>query len=173
MATKIIQKDVNNYVYMEENKEVKSKGAYVKKLSLIDNDLPIVNKAIKEKLINNIDIETTINNATDLIDFQKCVKVTGKYSHVVYGKDNIDLKVLRVFASKNASDYPIMKLKNDNKLEKISYTPDRVFIDNTNIIGKKVPDYLDRNWYINLAKERLDSFTPEDTFTLFDYLDIL
>ena len=66
-----------------------------------------------------------------------------------------------------------MKVKTDGKLEKISYTPDRSFIDNGNIIGKKVPDYLDRNWYINLAKERLDSFIPEDTFTLFDYLDIL
>ena len=30
---------------------------------MLDNDLPIVNKAIKEKLINNIDVETTINNA--------------------------------------------------------------------------------------------------------------
>ena len=137
-----------------------------KKLNKIRNDN-------KEKLINNIDIETTINNATDLIDFQKCVKVTGKYSHVVYGKDNIDLKVLRVFASKSILDSAIMKVKPDGKLEKISYTPDRAFIDNGNIIGKKVPDYLDRNWYINLAKERLDSFIPEDTFTLFDYLDIL
>lgn len=170
---KIIQKDVNNYIYIKEDGQIKSKGAYVKKLSIIDNDLPIVNKAIKEKLINNIDIETTINNATDLIDFQKCVKVTGKYSHVVYGKDNIDLKVLRVFASKSILDSAIMKVKPDGKLEKISYTPDRAFIDNGNIIGKKVPDYLDRNWYINLAKERLDSFIPEDTFTLFDYLDIL
>ena len=85
----------------------------------------------------------------------------------------VNLKVLRVFASKSILDSAIMKVKPDGKLEKISYTPDRAFIDNGNIIGKKVPDYLDRNWYINLAKERLDSFIPEDTFTLFDYLDIL
>lgn len=50
---KIIQKDVNNYIYIKEDGQNKSKGAYVKKLSIIDNDLPIVNKAIKEKLINN------------------------------------------------------------------------------------------------------------------------
>lgn len=169
---KIIQKDVNNYVYIKDNGEVKSKGAYVKKLSLIDNDLPIVNKAIKEKLINNIDIEDTINNCNKLIEFQKCVKITGKYSHAVYGKENIYLKILRVFASKRYSDYPIMKIKADNKLEKISYTPDRVFIDNSNIKEKEVPENLDKSWYISLAKERLDSFVPENTVTLFDFLDI-
>lgn len=169
---KIIQKDVNNYVYIKENGSVKSKGAYVKKLSMIDNDLPIVNKAIKENLINNIDVETTINNANKLIDFQKCVKVTGKYSHAVYGKEKINLKVLRVFASLNSSDNAIMKIKADQKVEKISNTPDRVFIDNTNILDKEVPKILDRSWYISLAKDRIDSFI-EDKYTLFDYFDLM
>lgn len=169
---KIIQKDVNNYVYIKENGSVKSKGAYVKKLSMIDNDLPIVNKAIKENLINNIDVETTINNANKLIDFQKCVKITGKYSHAVYGKQKINLKVLRVFASLNSSDNAIMKIKADQKVEKISNTPDRVFIDNTNILDKEVPKMLDKSWYTSLAKDRIDSFI-EDKYTLFDYFDLM
>lgn len=170
---KIIQKDVNNYVYVKEDGSVKSKGAYVKKLSLIDNDLPIVNKAVKEKLVNNIEIENTINNCNNLMDFQKCVKITGKYSHAVYGRENIDLKVFRVFASKSSSDNAIMKMKSDGKLEKISYTPDRVFIDNGKVINKEIPDKLDRSWYIKLAKDRLESFTPEDSFTLFDYFNMI
>ena len=170
---KIIQKDVNNYIYVKEDGSIKSKGAYVKKLSLIDNDLPIVNKAIKEKLINNIEVEDTINKCDDLIDFQKCVKITGKYSHAVYGDKHINLKVIRVFASKLRSDSAIMKIKSDGKLEKISYTPDRVFIDNSNIINKKITDRLDKSWYIKIAKERLESFIPEDTFTLFDYFDMI
>lgn len=170
---KIIQKDVNNYIYVKEDGSIKSKGAYVKKLSLIDNDLPIVNKAIKEKLINNIEIEDTINNYNNLMDFQKCVKITGKYSHAVYGNENINLKVFRVFASKSSSDSAIMKMKSDGKLEKISYTPDKVFIDNSKVIGKEVPDKLDKSWYIKLAKDRLDSFIPEDSFTLFDYFNMI
>lgn len=168
---KIIQKDVNNYIYIKEDGSVKSKGAYVKKLSLIDNDLPIVNKAIKEKLINDIDVEDTINNAKKLIDFQKCVKITGKYSNAVHGKENIELKVLRVFASLYASDSSIMKMKSDNRLEKIASTADRVFIDNGNIIGKEVPHKLDRSWYISMAKDRIDSFVEDNSFTLFDFLD--
>lgn len=170
---KIIQKDVNNYVYVKEDNSVKSKGAYVKKLSLIDNDLPIVNKAIKEKLINNIEIENTINNCNNLMDFQKCVKITGKYSHAVYGRENINLKVLRVFASKFSGDNAIMKMKSDGRLEKISYTPDRVFIDNSKVINKEIPHKLDKSWYIKLAKDRLESFIPEDSFTLFDYFNMI
>ena len=170
---KIIQKDVNNYVYIKEDGKVKSKGAYVKELSLIDNDLPIVNKAIKEKIINNIDIETTINNCNNLIDFQKSIKITGKYSHAIHGNEELNLKVLRVFASKSSGDSAIYKIKENNKLEKISYTPDRAFIYNDSVLGKSIPDKLDKNWYISLAKERLDSFIPENTFTLFDYFDTL
>ena len=170
---KIIQKDVNNYIYVKDEGSLKSKGAYVKKLSLIDNDLPIVNKAIKEKLINDIEIEDTINNCNDLMDFQKCVKITGKYSHAVYGSENINLKVFRVFASKSSSDNAIMKMKSDGKLEKISYTPDRVFIVNSKVIGKDVLDKLDKSWYIKLAKDRLESFIPENSFTLFDYFNMI
>lgn len=170
---KIIQKDVNNYVYVKEDNSIKSKGAYVKKLSLIDNDLPIVNKAIKEKLINNVEIEKTVNDSDNLIDFQKCIKITGKYSHAVYGKENINLKVLRVFASKSSSDNAIMKMKSDGKLEKISYTPDRVFIDNSQVINKEIPQKLDKSWYIKLAKDRLESFIPENSFTLFDYFNMI
>ena len=170
---KIIQKDVNNYIYVKEDGSIKSKGAYVKKLSLLDNDLPIVNKAIKEKLVNDVEIETTINNCNKLMDFQKCVKITGKYSHAVYGQDKIKLKVLRVFASKSSLDKSIMKMKSDGKLEKISYTPDRIFIDNSNVQGKEIPDKLDKSWYISIAKDRLESFTPDDSFTLFDYFNEL
>ena len=89
----------------------------------------------------------------------------------MYGNEKIDLKVLRVFASKRALDYPIMKMKFDNRLEKISYTPDKVFIDNSRIIDKDIPENLDKSWYISLAKERLGSFVPENTITLFDLLD--
>lgn len=170
---KIIQKDVNNYVYVKEDNSIKSKGAYVKKLSLIDNDLPIVNKAIKQKLINNIGIEKTINDSDNLLDFQKCVKITGKYSHAVYGIENVDLKVLRVFASKSSSDNAIMKMKSDGKLEKISYTPDRVFIDNSQVINKEIPQKLDKSWYIKLAKDRMESFIPQNSFTLFDYFNMI
>ncbi|MPN44874.1 hypothetical protein SDC9_192441 [bioreactor metagenome] len=65
-----------------------------------------------------------------------------------------------------------MKIKADQKMEKISNTPDRVFIDNTNILDKEVPKILDKSWYISLAKDRIDSFI-EDKYTLFDYFNLM
>lgn len=168
---KIIQKDVNNYIYVEElgedgdtnKRKIKSKGSYVKKLSVLDNDLPIVNKALVNKLIYDIDIEDTINNSNDLIDFQKCVKISNKYKCAVQGEEVIKLKVLRVFASKNPSDYPIKKLKIGKDVpDKIGNTPDRAFMDNGYIIGKSVPENLDKEWYIQMANKRLKEFRPED-----------
>ena len=167
----IVQKDVNNYIFIDNNGKIKSKGAYVKKLSLLDNDLPIVNKALVEKLVNDIDIETTINNADNLIDFQKCLKISGKYDYAIRGDKVVDLKVHRVFASKNYNDLPIMKVKSGGNPEKIANTPDKMFIDNDNIIGKAVPEYLDKKWYIDLAKKRLEDFIPDESYTLFDFLE--
>ncbi|WP_286184139.1 DNA polymerase domain-containing protein [Clostridium sp. CCUG 7971] len=172
MIEKVIQKDVNNYIFIQKDKKVKSKGAYVKKLSLLDNDLPIVNKALKEYLINNVSIEDTILNCNSLIDFQKCVKITGTYKYALYGQEKINLKVIRVFASKLARDPSIMKVKEGFKNpEKIGNTPDRVFIVNDNIIDMKIPSKLDKSWYINLAKKRLEDFAPEPEITLFDLLN--
>ncbi len=168
---KVIQKDVNNYIFIKEDGKVKSKGSYVKNLNMLDNDLPIVNKALKEYLINNTAIEDTILNSNDLIEFQKCVKINGAYKYALYGQEKIKLKIIRVFSSKLGSDPSIMKVKgNSNNLEKIPNTPDRVFINNGKILGEKVPSKLDKSWYINLAKKRLEDFSPEPEITLFDLL---
>jgi DNA polymerase len=82
IITKIYQKDVNNYLFINEDGEVEAKGAYVKKLSSLDNDLPIVNKALREYMINGTPVEDTINNASNLIEFQKIVKLSSKYDYV-------------------------------------------------------------------------------------------
>ena len=53
-----------------------------------------------------------------------------------------------------------------NVPEKIALTPERVFIDNDDVRGKKVPEYLDKDWYVDLAKKRIKDFiekNPKDT----------
>ena len=49
---------------------------HVKKLNKLDYDLPIINKALTEKLINDISIEDTINNCNELKEFQKIIKLS-------------------------------------------------------------------------------------------------
>lgn len=158
LYTKVIQKDVNNYIIVDENGKYKSKGAYVKKLNPLDYDLPIVNKAIINYFLNGITPEKTINECNDLYQFQRVVKVSNKYSKALYGEEQVNEKVLRVFASRRKSDKGIFKVKPGGNKEKIANTPERCFIENDNVKGEPVPRRLDRGWYIELAQKRINDF---------------
>lgn len=46
-------------------------------------------------------------------------------------------------------------------IEKFANTADHCFVDNGNIKGKQCPNYLNKDWYINLAKERLSQYGVE------------
>lgn len=179
---KIFQKDVNNYVIVDFDGNYKSKGAYVKKLDNLDYDLPIVNKAIKEYLLNNVHPEVTINNCNELKEFQKIVRVSNKYMYALYNPKVTEEKVrdkdgklktikvftggeiqkektFRVFASKLPSDGGIYKVKShDKNPEKFADTPDNCFIINGDVNGKPIPKHLNRQWYIDLAIKRLEDF---------------
>lgn len=156
---KVFQKDVNNYLIVAEDGSTKTKGAYTKALSPLDYDLPIINKAMVEFMKNGIPVERTINECNDLIMFQKIVKLTGKYKCVWHNGVSYTEKCFRVFASRSSSDSYIGKQKADGKtIEKFANTPEHCFIDNTNINGKSIPRKLDKQWYIALAKERLEQY---------------
>ena len=43
------------------------KGAYVKDLGPMDNDLPILNKALVDRMLNGTPVKQTINSCADLI----------------------------------------------------------------------------------------------------------
>ena len=49
----------------------------------------------------------------------------------------------------------IYKVKAIGNPEKFANTPERCFIENDNIVGEKVPNKLDRAWYINVTRDRL------------------
>lgn len=157
-AKKIFQKDVNNYVMVTTDGKVKSKGGYVKKLSDLDNDLPIVNKAMVDYMVKDVPVEETINNCNELIRFQKIVKLSDKFDFVKHNEIKYDWKSYRVFSSKMESDGIIYKCKFDGKQDKFANTPNKCFIVNDDINGVSVPNKLDKNYYIELTKERLRQF---------------
>ena len=167
LYTGVCQKDVNNYIIVDEKGGYKSKGAYVKKLSRLDYDLPIVNKALVQYLINGVPVEQTINNATDLIEFQKIVKVSSKYLYGLHGDKRLNERVLRVFASRSVNDQGVFKVKylpnhagnmTNYRVEKIANTPPQCFIINGNIRGEKIPRKLDRQYYIDMTYKRINDF---------------
>lgn len=154
-AKKIHQGDVNNYVMVETNGNYKSKGAYVKELSKLDYDLPIVNEAIVRYMVDGIPVEKTIVECNELIKFQKIVKLSSKYEYVTHNGKRYGWKSYRVFASKDYfRDGPILKWRG-GKGDKFANTPENCFIDNGDVTEKQVPEKLDRNYYIELARQRL------------------
>ena len=162
LYTKVFQKDVNNYLLVAPDGKTKTKGAYTKSLSSVDNDLPIINKAMVDYMVKNISVEKTIRECDDFIMFQKVVKLSGKYDYVEHNGKKYSYKCYRVFASKDNNDRQILKCKHitgeADKKDKFGNTPDCCFIENSNIKGKNVPSKLDKQWYINLARERLRQY---------------
>lgn len=157
--TSVYQKDVNNYVLVAADGSMKTKGAYVKKLGPLDYDLAVVNKALVEYMVHGVPVEDTIAADDDLIDYQRVVKVSGKYKYGVHGHERLTDRCFRVFASTRESDGMIGRVKAGKaKPEKFGNTSEHSFIDNGDVHGKKCPDYLDKGWYIQLAKTRLAQF---------------
>lgn len=185
--TKVHQKDVNSYIIIAEDGHYKGKGSYVKDLNDLDYDLPIVNKAIVEYFTNNTPIEQTINNCNELREFQKIVKLTSAYDYVIKDRKMEKVKVInpktgrlkteeqcvneghllsdktfRVFASTREDDWGLFKQKKGKNPEKFANTPEKCFIDNGNIKGKSTPEYLDKQYYIDLTQERIYQFLGLD-----------
>jgi DNA polymerase len=81
-----------------------------------------------------------------------------------------DNKAYRVFASKDHNDGRLLKCKKvtdtltgylpdlPDKKDKFGNTPDHCFIENGDIREMKIPDKLDRQYYIDLAYKRLMDF---------------
>lgn len=157
--TRVYQKDVNNYVLVAADGSMKTKGAYVKKLGPLDYDLAVVNKALVEYMVHGVPVEDTITADDDLIDYQRVVKVSGKYKYGVHGHERLTDRCFRVFASTRESDGMIGRVKAGKaKPEKFGNTSEHSFIDNGDVHDKKCPSYLDKSWYIQLAKTRLAQF---------------
>lgn len=163
---KVVQKDVNNYIVLPygdlfvDNKPTwKSKGAYVKSLNDLDNDLPIVNKAMVDYITQGIPVEHTINGCDDLKQYQKIVKISSKYLYGTHNGQRLTDKTFRVFASKSQYDGFIGKVKTEGqKPEKFANTPLNCFIYNDDVNGVKVPNKLDKQYYIDVAHKRLEEF---------------
>lgn len=163
---KVIQRDVNNYIlvpsgslYDEKGKpRWKAKGAVVKKLNSLDYDMAIVNDAVVNYFIKSTPVEVTINSCDDLIKFQKIVKVSSKFDYAMHGDKPLSGKTFRVFASTKPTDGAVTKVKDGHNPHKFSNTSLNSFIINENVNGMKAPSYLDKQFYIDLAKTRIKQF---------------
>lgn len=184
---KVIQKDVNNYIGITPDGKFKTKGGYVSLYEGGDfesNNLEIIHKAIVEYLVNGVPPEDTINGCNDIFAFQQIVKTGGTYEgsyHYVNGVREPVQKVNRVYAVKDHKYGQVVKGKwitEKRKKDKvsgkmisepvdppvwsetvISECPEYCFIDNENVL---TVDDLDKGYYIDMAKKRIDKYINID-----------
>ena len=184
---KVIQKDVNNYIGITPDGKFKTKGGYVSLYgggNFKTNSLSIIDKAIVENLVNGVPPEKTIKECKDVFAFQQIIKTGGTYEgsyHYIEGERVPIQKVNRIYAVKNAKYGKVVKGKwitekraKDKTSGKmistpvdppvwsetiISECPEHCFIDNENVL--KVDD-LDLDYYIDIAKKRIDKYINLD-----------
>lgn len=184
---KFIQKDVNNYIGITPDGKLKTKGGYVslyKGGSFKTNSLSIIHKAIVDKLVKGVDPETTIRECKDITAFQQIIKTGGTFegSYQYIDDERVPIqKVNRVYAIKDSKYGAIVKgkwitekrkkNKETGKMEStpvdppvwsetvISECPTHAGIDNENKLT--VAD-LDLDYYIDIAKKRIDKYIHMD-----------
>lgn len=161
----IAQKDVNNYVEVQPNGSVKTKGSYLVRgiapagAFNVNNNACIVATALKEYFVNGTPVEETINGCNDIFQFQIIAKAGAKYReayHLVDGEQVPVQKVNRVYATKDERYGKLFKVKAENDATaKIEMLPEHCIIDNDNQLSI---DDVDKTFYIEMAKKRINDF---------------
>lgn len=166
----IYQKDVNNYIMLENNGDIKTKGGYVKNYSIkkgkekfgnyVSNSMTIIDEAIVKYLLFNIAVEDTIFSCNDPMRFQITTKKGPTYKRVVWevnGKEVDTNNVNRVFASPDEKYGKLIKVKQNGRRDTIGSLPEHCLVFNKDLNEMNI-DLIDRYWYVREAKNRIRDF---------------
>lgn len=165
----LFQKDVNNYIWIDDNDKIKAIGSwtkYYKSGTFEQNSMTILNEALVNYFVHNIPVEQTINNCKELIKFQLITKKGSSYTHCEVRKNRETQgekiqNVNRVFAVKDELGQ-IYKIK-EGSPHLIANCPPNALIYNDDL---NTCDFdtnrLDKQFYINMANIRIEKFIKED-----------
>ena len=158
-VTKIVQRDVNNYIWKTEDGKIKGKGMFEKYNGgdFEKNNLTIIAMALKDYYINNKDIRETITNLIldgNIMPLQQVAKMGGTFDIMEHSGQEVQ-KVNRIFATWDNRYGAINKVKNNNgvkKYTKIANSSDRCYINN-DVIEKTDTKLIDVDYYVKLVEK--------------------
>ena len=162
------QKDVNNYIWVEPDGSIKTKGGdLVRGISTVgqfkvNNDAVVVAEAIVENLVHGVDPAEYINACDDIKKFQFIARASSKFDGAVYIKDGAEIQVQkcnRVYATSDMTCGTLYKTKGEQRI-KIPSIPDHCVIDNDNHCA--ISD-VDKSFYIAMANKKIQAFKKEET----------
>lgn len=176
---KIIMRDVNSYCEIvqigDNNYKVNYKGGefkgnhnfkWNKETQKFDysfeddfetNSLTIISEAMLKNLLFDIPVEETINKCDDIFRFQMITHLGHTYEKLVQESPEGDIELQRnnrIYAGKKPSGI-IVKVKYDGRRDSLAQCPTNPIVDNANHC---CIDDVDKQWYIKLAKQKLNDF---------------
>ena len=162
-VTKIVQRDVNNYILKTADGKIKGKGIFANHNggNFEKNNLTVVDMALKEYYINNRDVRETITEMIEngnVTPLQQVAKMGGTYDIMettVKGKEIEVQKVNRIFATWDNNYGTINKVKNNNgvkKYTKIANSSNKCYINN-DVIEKTDTKLIDVDYYVKLVEK--------------------
>lgn len=159
-GVKIVQKDVNNYVFKKEDGSIKAVGGYVRQYKPRDlrRTLSIIDKALVENLINDVPIEDYIHSNNDPLDYQIVSKVGKTYDRVFFESDGVQTPtnfVNRAFAGFKAGR--LYKQKDGKNKEMVANHPNNTFIWDKDVNDLDI-SLIDKQWYIDMTYKRLNDY---------------
>lgn len=160
--TQWIQKDVNNYIAVEEDGAITVKGGDVNKYMtnkfFSNNSIRIVQIAMVEYLVNGTDpFDTFAEHMDDPMLWQYILKAGNTFKGVQNASGEWQNKVNRVFAAADGVPYTkLYKIRKDGAQVNFPDVPERMLLWNEDV--KEIPDFravVDQGYYYNLVKEKL------------------
>lgn len=187
----IIQKDVNNYIFLLKkadeinfnnkedcDKNIKVKGGFTRFwnkqmhnddfneiANTFNNTLTILDECVVKKLIWNIPIRETLEQCKDPLRFMSIVKLQGKYKMAYWGDQLLEGKTFRVFFVKQG-DMVYKAYEKDGvlKKEKFANMSQNSIVINDDLRNKTLDELnieLDLDYYEELANNMIHLFVGE------------
>lgn len=158
-----IQKDVNNYIAVDDEDCIKVKGGdcgkYHANRFFSNNNTRILDIALVDYLVYGTPVYKTImDNEDKPILYQYVLQAGGTYKGVVDTAEPevlLDTKVNRVFATKGAG-MEIAKKRQDGGIVKFPDAPGRMYLWNDDVRDlRDFDEIVDLQWYVDLVEKNL------------------
>ena len=151
--SKMVVRDVNNFLNITESGYVKKKGLFVTDPVLGNScNFLVIPKALEQYYVNNIQPEEFIPHYDDIHDFCASKKVAKKFS--VYWNNNKQQRLNRFYASKKGS-YLYKKLG-----DKQHHMMKESAVQLLNTTDDSIPKDIDYQWYIKKVREVISDLEP-------------
>lgn len=165
-------RDINNYGAMDINGKIKNKGCFeVNKVIGSEpayhknNSFKIISIALQEFFVNNIPVETTITNHTNIYDFCGRVKAKANMYYILhYVKDKVvynekQQKNIRYYVSTDGGR--LLKYYNDGRTSDV-HVKYKTTIANK-IDNNKIYNNINHSFYIRECYKVIDQIIPRQT----------